>query len=319
MKDSLRILIISLFLLFIAGSCNRPAKDKVIIFHAGSLALPFKTIADLYMEQYPDREIEMEAAGSVASARKITELGKPCDIMASADYQIIDRMLIPQYASWNIIFAANSMVIAFTDRSWMASEINSENWHEILQRSDVVYGRADPNSDPCGYRSILTMQLAGEYYSIPGFTDLLLQKDINMVRPKEVDLLALLEARAVDYIFIYRSVAQQHSLRYIELPAEIDLSDPRLNPHYASVNVDITANAPDEKMTIEGSSMLYGVTLLDSAPNREGAIHFLEFLLGETGTRIMKEMGQEMGTRPVTRDSTQLPGPLQQLTVTEEF
>ncbi|MCA1756755.1 MAG: extracellular solute-binding protein [Bacteroidales bacterium] len=319
MKDLPRILIISLVLLIMAGSCNRPAKDKVIIFHAGSLALPFKTIADLYMEQFPDRVIEMEAAGSVASARKITELGKPCDIMASADYQIIDRMLIPQYASWNIIFAANSMVIAYTDRSEMGSEINSENWYDILVRSDVVYGRADPNSDPCGYRSILTMQLAEGYYNIPGFTDLLLQKDLNMVRPKEVDLLALLEARAVDYIFIYRSVAQQHSLKFIELPAEIDLSDPQLNPHYAGVTVDITANAPGEKMTIQGSSMLYGVTLLDSAPNREGAIHFLEFLLGETGTRIMNEMGQELGTLPVARDSSILPGWLQQLTVKEEF
>jgi molybdate/tungstate transport system substrate-binding protein len=319
MKDSLRILIIPLLILIIAISCSRPVKDKVIIFHAGSLALPFKMIADLYMEQYPERIIEMEAAGSVASARKITELGKPCDIMASADYQIIDRMLIPQYASWNIIFAANSMVIAFTDRSGMASEVNSENWHEILVRNDVVYGRADPNSDPCGYRSLLTMQLAEEYYNIPGFTDLLLNKDLNMVRPKEVDLLALLEARAVDYIFIYRSVAQQHSLRYIELPAEIDLSDPQLNHHYAGVTVDITANAPGEKMTIEGSSMLYGVTLLDAAPNREGAIHFLEFLLGEPGTRIMNEMGQKLGTPPVARDSSMLPARLQQLTVTEEF
>lgn len=319
MKYTLRIVFFSLLILIITGSCNRPQQDKVIIFHAGSLALPFKTIADTYMEQYPGRVIELEAAGSVASARKITELGKSCDIMASADYQIIDRMLIPQYASWNIIFAANSMVIAYTDRSAMQSAISSDNWHEILMKSDVVYGRADPNSDPCGYRSILTMQLAEDYYDIPGFTDLLLKKDLNMVRPKEVDLLALLEARAVDYIFIYRSVAQQHSLRYIELPAEIDLSDPLLDSHYAGSAVDITANSPGEKMTITGSSMLYGVTLLDSAPNREGAIRFMEFLLGESGTAIMNEMGQELGTPPVTRDGSLLPPRLRQLTVTEEF
>jgi ABC-type Fe3+ transport system substrate-binding protein len=72
-------------------------------------------------------------------------------------------------------------------------------------------------------------------------------------------------------------------------------------------------------MTIAGSSMLYGVTLLDAAPNREGAIHFLEFLLGETGTEIMNEMGQELGTPPVTRDVNLLPSRLRKLTVPEEF
>ena len=72
-------------------------------------------------------------------------------------------------------------------------------------------------------------------------------------------------------------------------------------------------------MTITGSSMLYVLTLLDSAPNREGAIRFMEFLLGESGTAIMNEMGQELGTPPVTRDGSLLPPRLRQLTVTEEF
>lgn len=316
-KSFSRITALFVSLLIAGWSCQPSGKEKVIIFHAGSLALPFKRMADLYMEQHPEVVIELEAAGSVASARKITELGKSCDILASADYQIIDRMLIPEYASWSVIFAANSMVIAFTDRSEKGSEISQENWLDILLNEDVVYGRADPNSDPCGYRSILTMQLAENYYNRPGFTDTMLKKDLNMIRPKEVDLLALLEVRAVDYIFIYRSVAQQHSLRYIELPPETDLSDPLLDPHYAEVSVDITGSAPGEIMTIKGSSMLYGVTLLDKSPNRESAIRFLEFLLGEEGTRVMNEMGQELGTMPVTRDKSLLPEELQPLTITE--
>lgn len=316
-KSFWRIAVIFVSLIVAGWSCQ-PGKDKVIIFHAGSLALPFKTIADLYMEQNPGVVIELEAAGSVASARKITELGKACDIIGSADYQIIDRMLIPDYASWSVIFAANSMVIAFTDRSERASEITPQNWLDILLSKDVVFGRADPNSDPCGYRSILTMQLAEDFYNRPGFTDVMLQKDLNMIRPKEVDLLALLEVRAVDYIFIYRSVAQQHSLRYIELPPETDLSDPLLDPHYAEVSVDITGGSPDEIMTIKGSSMLYGVALLDKAPNREGAIRFMEFLLGDEGTRIMNEMGQKLGTMPVVSgDKSLLPEELQPLTITE--
>ncbi len=45
-------------------------------------------------------------------------------------------------------------------------KIDAGNWHEILLRPDVQYGHSDPNSDPCGYRSLLTWQLAEKYYKI---------------------------------------------------------------------------------------------------------------------------------------------------------
>ncbi len=80
----------------------------------------------------------MEAAGSVDCARKITELGRSCDILASADYQVIEKLLIPEHAYMNQPFAVNSMVIAFTDRSCRADEIHSGNWSEILLSKDKL-------------------------------------------------------------------------------------------------------------------------------------------------------------------------------------
>lgn len=40
-------------------------------------------------------------------ARMISELGKSADIMASADFTVIDKALIPAHADWNIRFATN--------------------------------------------------------------------------------------------------------------------------------------------------------------------------------------------------------------------
>lgn len=316
-----------LYLFILAGSiilfhgCNqqRAGNEKIIIFHAGSLSIPLRTIAQEYMKANPGVTVEMEAAGSVECARKITELGKPCDIMASADYFIIDEMLIPGYASWNVKFATNSMVIAYTGKSRMGATINRDNWIDILLDKDIYYGRSDPDSDPCGYRTILTLKLAELYYGREGLTALFTAKDLNMVRPKEVDLLALLESNAIDYIFIYKSVAMQHQLDYIELPAEIDLSDPRLSDLYASVSVDITGSKPGETIAIAGSPMVYGVTLLDDAPGREAAIDFLSFLLGERGREIMGEMGQKMDSAPLVRPFSKLPAPLQELCIDEDF
>ena len=72
-----------------------PLSGDLIIFHAGSLSVPMKEISAAFKKENPDVNIMMEAAGSVECARKITELKKPCDIMASADYSVIDKLLNP--------------------------------------------------------------------------------------------------------------------------------------------------------------------------------------------------------------------------------
>jgi molybdate/tungstate transport system substrate-binding protein len=308
---------ILLFLSLFFGGCasQKRAEEKVIIFHAGSLSIPMKIITEQYMKENPGVKIQMESAGSVACARKITELNQPCDIMASADYQIIDRMLIPDYSKWSVHFAANSMVIAYTEKSGRGNEIDQDNWIDILLDPKIYYGRSDPDSDPCGYRTLLTLQLAERYYNRDGITSLFSAKDRNMIRPKEVDLLALLETNAIDYIFIYKSVAMQHSLKYLELPAEVDLSLPQLDELYSSVSVEIRGSSPGELMTIAGSSMVYGVTLLNNAPNSERAIDFLEYMLGEPGQRVIKEMGQELKTPPYTKNLQLLPELLRPLCI----
>jgi molybdate/tungstate transport system substrate-binding protein len=149
---------------------------ELMIFHAGSLAVPFRQIAKAFENEYPGVQVRLEAAGSRESARKISDLGRHCDIMASADYAVIDTLLIPAHASWNIKFAGNEMVIAFTEYSRGATEINQENWHEVLMRADVFFGRSDPNSDPCGYRTLLTAKLAEKHCLLPGFSDAFAKK-----------------------------------------------------------------------------------------------------------------------------------------------
>lgn len=60
-------------------------------------------------------DILREGGGSTKMARMISEVGKPADIMASADYTVIDKILIPGFAEWNIRFATNQLVLCYTD------------------------------------------------------------------------------------------------------------------------------------------------------------------------------------------------------------
>jgi molybdate/tungstate transport system substrate-binding protein len=212
----LSIILIAAIIIVMASGCGKegpPQPEKeLIIFHAGSLSVPFRDISKAFNELHPNVTIKAEAAGSRTCARKISDLKKQCDIMASADYKVIANLLMPEYTDFNIQFATNEMAIAYTEKSRFAEQISTANWHEIMLKENVAFGRADPDLDPCGYRTVMAFQLAQKHYNIPGLAEKLTAKD-KYIRPKETDLLALLEAGEIDYVFIYRSVASQHGLK----------------------------------------------------------------------------------------------------------
>jgi molybdate/tungstate transport system substrate-binding protein len=268
-------------------------EGDLIIFHAGSLSIPFKQISKAFTKKYPNVHIYREAAGSRTCARKITDLGKPCDVMASADYTVIEKLLIPDFADWNISFATNEMAIMYRPDSAFAKEINTTNWPEILLRKGVNYGHSDPNADPCGYRSQLVWQLAEKYYNQPGlYEELKKNCPAKNIRPKETDLMALLESGELDYLFIYRSICEQHRMPFVVLPDEINLKSAALAKYYSQASIKISGKKPGEYITKKGKPMLYGITICKNGPNREAAVAFVGFLTGPEGRAIMKANGQ---------------------------
>lgn len=287
------------------------ARRDVIVFHAGSLSVPMSEIARMFEQEHPGVSVLLEAAGSRTCARKISDLGRPCDVMASADYLVIDNLLIPAHADWNIKFAGNEMAIVYGERSKRAGEIDASNWHEILLDPDVSFGRSDPDSDPCGYRAVLTMRLAERYIGSPGLADRLLAKDTRFIRPKETDLLALLEAGAIDYIFLYRSVARQHGLRCVILPDEVNLKVPAFAELYATVSVEVSGPEPGTTIVHRGAPMVYGVTIPRNAPSPDLAAEFVAFLLDPAhGLAVLERGGQPSVVPSPTDTYDRIPGRL---------
>ena len=294
-----------IFALAVSGCRNNTTgrQAEIIIFHAGSLSVPFKQLAEEYKKRNPGIKILLEPAGSLVCARKITELKKPCDIIASADYFVINELLIPDYTSWSISFATNEIVIAFQDKSRYSEVIDSMSWMQILFKDDVTYARSDPDSDPCGYRSVLAFKLAEKYYKMPGLTEKLTSKNRDFIRPKEVDLVALVESNAVDYMFNYKSVALQHNLKYIELPDFINLGDPLKNSYYNSVSLDITGSSPGSSMTVKGEYINYSLSVLSNSQNKDNATDFVSFIISREGMEILRNNGQ----KPIVPFSTEQP------------
>lgn len=287
---------------------NAQSANQLTVFHAGSLTVPFEKIIDGFKKENPGVEVLKEIAGSRECARKISELKKPCDVFASSDYMVIDQLLIPEFTDWNLKFATNEMTIVYTEKSRSAKEINQKNWYKVLLDKNIFVGRADPNADPCGYRTILTMKLAEIFYEKKGLAEKLINKNQEYIRPKEVDLLALLEAGELDYIFLYRSVAEQHGLKFLTLPDKINLKKAEFEDYYKQVSVELNGKKPGEKISQVGSSMVYGVTIPKNSPNPDLAKKFIHYLMDKNkGLRVMREMGQPIVVPSVCDTYDKLP------------
>ncbi len=291
------------------------AGPKLIVFHAGSLAVPFKEMSEAFKVKHPGVEVIREAAGSRTCARKVADLGLPCDVMASADYTVIDKLLIPEHASWNISFATNEMGIMYRPDSKFAKEINETNWYRILLRKGVAFGHSDPNSDPCGYRTMLVWQLAERHYGVPGlFKSLQAACPPRNVRPKETDLMALLEAGEIDYLFIYRSVCLQHHMPLVKLPDAVNLGSAQYADFYRQAAIRISGKTPGTFVVKKGKPMVYGITIPNKAPHRKLAVEFVAFVLGPEGRKIMARNGQAPVSPPrATGRVDQLPAVLKSM------
>lgn len=312
MDKKVSLLGLMLVLVLSIGCSSR--SERIIVFHAGSLAVPFKQMEKEFEKLYPEVDVQLEASGSRLCARKVTELHRASDILALADYTVIRDLLMPAHVDWYVKFATNEMVIMYRPKSSFAREINAQNWPEVLLREGVSYGHSDPDRDPCGYRSQLVWQLAEKYYKRSGLYEKLRKNcPRKNIRPKETDLLALLEAGELDYLFIYRSVAEQHRMPYVILPEQINLKTSKYAHFYKLTSIKVTGKRPGEFITKEGEPMIYGVAVPKNAPHPAWAIKFVEFLLGSQGQKILAKSGQPPIVPPEASQKLKLPKKLQRL------
>ncbi len=302
----------------IATFCTPPAETEqaktVKVFHAGSLAVPLAEAESQFEALNPNIDVQRESMGSISAVRQITDVGKNADVLASADYSLIPSMMYPEYADWYVRFATNDIVLAYNpELSMYADEITPENWYKILRRDGVIFGFSNPNLDPCGYRAVMVFQLAELYYGDEQiFDDLILDntgititeegegtyliktpedlkpnRDKVNIRPKSVELVALVEAGGLDYAFEYRSVAVQHNLAFVDLPEQIDLSKMEYADFYKKVKLETV-----DGKTKTGKPVVYGITVPTNAENPELGLEFVKFVIGDAGQKIFADMGQ---------------------------
>lgn len=325
-----------LILILILAACGsrEEEKTKLKVVYAGSLIVPLEEVERRFEGLHPDVDIEMEGHGSIQVIRYVTDLKKEADVLAVADYALIPAMMYPEYADWHIRFATNELVIAYTENSLYASEISSSNWYEVLSRPGVKIGLPHPLLDACGYRALMAVRLAETYYQEPTlfqgligdhFTPAVSVREDHgrhtvylpeVIKPRDekftlrggsIQLLALMEAGAIDYAFEYRSVALQRGLKYVELPSQINLGAPDQEEFYQRVGVAFGFQRfTSLRNEQEGNTIYYAVTIPKNAPHRSQALEYVQFLLGPEGERIFQQNSHPF-ISPITDNPADLP------------
>jgi molybdate/tungstate transport system substrate-binding protein len=304
-----------------------------------------------FESENPDVDVQVEAHGSVQAIRHVTEIHDLVDVVVPADYALIPLLMydnpIPNiedpYADWYVEFASNRLVLAYTDDSYGREQITAENWYEILASGDVKFGLSDPRFDAAGYRTLMIIQLAEDFYENPtlfekvflgqfktpfnveksGDTFIvhvpeILEPSENsklIMRGSSVALIGLLESGDIDYAFEYESVSKQHGFKYLSLPDQLNMGNNVMNPHYTKAEVQLDFHRfSSVQPHFVGTSIGYGVTIPNNAPNPALAERFVAFLIGPEGQQILRSNAHPVLAVPLADGIERMPESLRNLT-----
>ena len=253
---------------------RRLTPGTLSVMNAASITRPVRAALDSFAAR-TGAKYELEPGASLEIARRSTELHRTPDVILLADPEVFPQLLMPRYAHWYALFARNRIVLAYTDKSRDAAKINSENWRTLITQPGVEVGRADPNTAPSGYRTLLTMQLAEQHYRERGlFARLLAAAPERNVRPREADQVALLQTHELDYIWTYQNLAENDGLKYVKLADAIDLGSPADSTAYSRASTRVLGKSPGDTLTMRGAAIVFALSIPLQAENRVLAQHF---------------------------------------------
>jgi molybdate/tungstate transport system substrate-binding protein len=281
---------LSFALVVAASGCH--AREELVVVQAASLARALGEVGDAFARENPGVRIRADVGGSQVQARKVADLGLAADVVALADADVIERLLVPARAGWVVQFATSSLVLAHLAHSRFTDEVTTANWPDVLTRPGVRLGLADPDLAPIGYRTLLAWQLAGRRRGRADLESALAAHVAPEHRvADEGALWALLPSRAVDYVFVYRSTAEDHRLKTTALADEESLGRPELASLYASASVPVRMRRDAPPVAVQGAPLWFGVTIPRDAPHPELARRWVSFLLSKVADAPLLRAG----------------------------
>ncbi|MCU4926673.1 extracellular solute-binding protein [Halobacteria archaeon AArc-dxtr1] len=257
----------------VAG-CLGSTSDAVRVLSAGSLAQTFESHVGPAFESETGTDVHGEYYGANVVMRMVEDRTKHPDVIVSADATLLRDRLYGDVTDWDVEFAANSVGIGYNEETAFGRGLEAgEPWYELAlaaDEGDLSIG--DPNLDPLGYRAVQAFALAEAEYDIDGFRDELLE--LVYREPDEPQMMAGVESGSRAASVVYRNMAVDHEMPFVEFPAAYNFANLELADHYATVSY----TTDEEEYTAEGRPVIYNATVSDEADNPRAGHDLVQFL-----------------------------------------
>lgn len=257
----------------VAG-CLGGDTGAVSVLSAGSLAQTFEEHVGPTFESETGIELSGEYYGTNAVIRMIEDRTKVPDVVVSADATLLRDRLYGSVTDWDVTFAANSLGIGCDTRTELGDRLAGRDpWYELAPDADPgAVAISDPDLDPLGYRAIQAFELAGRLHDRPDLRERM--RRVVYEEPEEPQLLSGVETGSRAAAVVYRNMAVDHGIEFVEFPPEYNFADPGLADHYATASY-----TTDEGYTAVGRPILYNATVPDVADAPEAGRRLVEFLI----------------------------------------
>jgi molybdate/tungstate transport system substrate-binding protein len=283
--------LVVLGLLTVMMSCRqREAPQSFRIFHAAGFAPFLEQIRDDCQRDL-HIALQTEGSGSQEACRKVTELGRPCDLLVLADNQLVAALLGPA-RRWRIDFATDECVLGVGTRA-PAVEKAQKDWPAVVLDDRVRLARVNENLGPIGYRTLLSLKLQ-EGLGCPGLCERFMARYSQVVDDVE-RLPPLLRSGQTDYAILCRSTCITHGIRYVELDPRVNLGSPDIDYSRAEVRFVKLKSGAQEMVAICGSPIVWSMVRPADSANRDPAV-FIRYVLSTKAGDL-----EAIGFKPLRR------------------
>jgi molybdate/tungstate transport system substrate-binding protein len=273
------------------------ASDVIRVAYAGSMGVVMDRFIGPAFAKANNIEFQGIGQGAYGLARQLEGRLLQADVFIAITPGPIDILRQAGMIGPAFPVASTQMVVAYSPKSKFVSDLEAaargqKNWYEVLQTSGLRFGRTDPATDPQGQNIVFTMLLAENFYKQTGLANRILGGYQN---PKQIfaepSLLSRLEAGQVDASSGYLSATRSHQLPYIELPDEINLSNPAMEgAWYKKVQFSITLSS-GKVATLNTQPLVFYATVLKDNKQPALAEKFVQFLLSPEGQKLLEDNG----------------------------
>ena len=287
-------------LLISAGIVTAPATqaaDALRVAYAGSMGVVMDRFIGPAFAKANGVDYQGIGQGAYGLARQLQGKLLQADVFISITPGPIDILKRAGMIDTAVPVASTQMVITYSPKSRFLPELEAAAkgktpWYEVLQTPGLRFGRTDAAIDPQGQNIIFTMLLAQNFYKQPGLADRILGGYQN---PQQIftepSLLSRLEAGQLDASSGYLSAARSHHLPYIELPDEINLSNPEMDARWYKT-VQFGIRLPSGKQaTLNTQPLVFYATVLKDSKQPALAGKFVQFLQSSEGQKMFGDNG----------------------------